>query len=416
MGVVSAPTSVSRIPQLRLGRPTSGPSAIAPPRAPAPPLTALTSLRFFAALVVVLFHLRVMHILDGGPWWYQNFASIGYVGVNCFFVLSGFILVYTYGRTAAETGAGAGVDARRFWRARFARIYPAYLLSLLVTAPYFFHAVGHLEIPYLAWSQRHLTAACILTLGLAQAWVPQGALTWNAVCWSLSAEAFFYLLFPALLLWTRRLTPRGLGLAIAGCAAVSLAFSLLYVFLHPDGIDKVNSLETTLPWRNVLSYNPLVRLPEFVTGMLAGQLFLAGPGSSRLALPLVSIGLCVLVALTAMAGKIPNPLVSAGFLSPAFAALIYGLAALPADSASFLEWRWLVLLGEASYSLYLLHSFAISEISEATAGLPKWAQVLACLAGAIAASLICFRMVEQPPRKVLRPAEARPGPHSRPDR
>lgn len=400
MWLVSAPISVSRIPQSRLGRLTPGPSAVAPPRAPAPPLTALTSLRFFAALVVVLFHLRVMHILDGGPWWYQNFASIGYVGVNCFFVLSGFILVYTYGRTAA----GAGVDARRFWRTRFARIYPAYLLSLLVTAPYFFHAVGHLDVPYLAWSQRHLTAACILTLGLVQAWIPQGALTWNAVCWSLSAEAFFYLLFPALLLWTRRLTPRGLVLAIAGCAAVSLAFSLLYVFLHPDGIDKVNSLETTLPWRNVLSYNPLVRLPEFVTGMLAGQLFLAGRGGTRLALPLVSMGLCVLVALTAMVGKIPNPLVSAGFLSPAFAALIYGLAALPAESASFLESRWLVLLGEASYSLYLLHSFAISRVVAATAGLPKWVQVLACLAGAIAASLICFKVVEQPARRLLRPA------------
>ena len=372
-------------------------STVALPRVPAAQLNALTSLRFFAALVVVLFHLRVMHILSGGPWWYQNFASIGYVGVNCFFVLSGFILVYTYG--------GSTVDARRFWGARFARVYPAYFLSLLITAPSFFYAVGQLDIPYLAWSKQHVVTACTLTLSLLQAWVPQGALTWNAVCWSLSVEAFFYLLFPGLLPWTRRLAPRGLALGIVGCSLLSLTLPLLYVFLHPDGLDKVNSLETTLPWKNVLSFNPVVRLPEFVTGMLAGQLFLSGGRNRKCALPLVAIGIGVLVILTGLVGKIPNPLICAGILSPAFAAIIYGLALLPAGSNSFLGWRWLVLLGEASYSLYLLHSFVISRVAAATASLPGWVQVAACLAGAMAASLICFRLVEQPARRMLRPVE-----------
>ena len=66
-----------------------------------PRLPALTSLRFFAALHVVIFHLYTMHI-TAGPVWYQRLSSIGYVGVGLFFVLSGFILVYTY--------AGAVVD------------------------------------------------------------------------------------------------------------------------------------------------------------------------------------------------------------------------------------------------------------------------------------------------------------------
>ena len=61
-----------------------------------PQLAGLTTLRFFAALHVILFHLKVEGILPGGPWWYQSFAGIGYIGVNFFFVLSGFILVYTY--------------------------------------------------------------------------------------------------------------------------------------------------------------------------------------------------------------------------------------------------------------------------------------------------------------------------------
>src|SRR5215470_13833933 len=129
-----------------------------------PRLNALTTLRFFAALHVVLFHMRVVGVLPNGPWWYQNFASIGFVGVNFFFFLSGFILVYTYD--------GPALSAKNFWRARFARIYPAYLLSLVAAAPFFFFAVGHLDLPFFAWSKQHLVTACILTLGLLQSWVP----------------------------------------------------------------------------------------------------------------------------------------------------------------------------------------------------------------------------------------------------
>jgi peptidoglycan/LPS O-acetylase OafA/YrhL len=365
-------------------------------------LQALTSLRFFAALYVVLFHLWVEGLLPGGPWWFENFASIGYVGVNCFFVLSGFILVYTHGRP------GMKLDAPRFWQARFARIYPAYLLSLLVSAPFFFMALRQLDIPFFAWSKQHLTTATLLTFSLLQAWAPQGALTWNPVCWSLSVEAFFYLLFPLLVLRSARLAPHQLGVGIAGCSLVSLSLSLAYVLLHPDGIDKVSSGETTLLWKNVLSFNPLVRLPEFVTGMLAGQLFLARKGDAArggdavLALPLVAAGLLVLAILTALVGTIPSPLISAAFLSPAFAAIIYGLALKP-GWAGFLEARWLVLLGEASYSLYLLHSVVMGKVVGSTPGLPQGLRVGAAVAAAIVASLLCFYLVEQPARRLLRP-------------
>ena len=134
-----------------------------------PRLNALTTLRFFAALHVVLFHMRVVGILPGGPWWYQNFASIGFVGVNFFFVLSGFILVYTYD--------GQQLNAAKFWRARFARIYPAYALSLVVAAPFFMFAVRNLDLPFFAWSKAHFIPACVLTLALLQSWVPHAALT-----------------------------------------------------------------------------------------------------------------------------------------------------------------------------------------------------------------------------------------------
>lgn len=106
---------------LTLSGPEASSTALLGPDAARPRLGALTTLRFFAALHVVLFHMKVIGILTDGPWWYQNFAGIGYVGVNFFFVLSGFILVYTY--------AGPSLSVWRFWQARFARV----CLPVLVT-------------------------------------------------------------------------------------------------------------------------------------------------------------------------------------------------------------------------------------------------------------------------------------------
>src|SRR5215470_12788068 len=196
-------------------------------------LDGLTALRLLAALHVILFHLKVEGILTGGPWWYQNFAGIGYIGVNFFFVLSGFILVYIY--------AANNADVRRFWKARFARIYPAYVFSLAVTAPFFFFVLRHLNLPFFAWSERHLAFAALLTLCLFQAWSPQGALTWNPVCWSLSVEAFFYFLFPFLLRWIRTWSGRMLLFGIALFSLLSLGISITYILVHPDGAAKLNS-------------------------------------------------------------------------------------------------------------------------------------------------------------------------------
>src|SRR5258708_486520 len=179
-------------------------------------LPALTSLRFFAAFHVVIFHFQAMQVLIG-PAWFRKLSSIGYVGVSFFFVLSGFILVYTY--------AGRPLILKSFWRARFARIYPAYAFSLLVMAPFFFFAVLTMNIPFFAWARGHLKLASILVLSLLQAWVPPAALTWNAVAWSLSVEAFFYVLFPFLLLVLVRLSQPHLLLIAATAWLISPALS-----------------------------------------------------------------------------------------------------------------------------------------------------------------------------------------------
>ncbi len=190
-----------------------------------PRLPALTSLRFFAALHVMLFHLYNMKVLTGGGW-YRKLASIGYVGVSLFFVLSGFILVYTY--------AGREMNLRRFWQARFARIYPAYLFSLVLTAPFFFYVcikLKDMDIPFFAWVKNHLLLSSTLVPLLLQSWVPNAALAWNSPAWSLSVEAFFYLLFPLILYRMLRFRSRTLAWLIPACWMLSLAMGSAYVIL-----------------------------------------------------------------------------------------------------------------------------------------------------------------------------------------
>jgi peptidoglycan/LPS O-acetylase OafA/YrhL len=391
-GVPASDRCLSETPLRRRAEQYGSQSGFGPPR-----FEGLTTLRFLAAFHVILFHLKVEGILAGGPWWYQNFAGTGYVGVNFFFVLSGFILVYTY--------AASDLEPRRFWQARFARIYPAYLFSLVVTAPFFLFAVRHLNLPFFSWSKRHLSLAAVLTLALLQAWVPQGALTWNPVSWSLSVEGFFYSVFPFLLNWTGALRRRRLLSWIAVFSLASLALSVGYMLVHPDGATKINSTEVTLFWKNVLSFNPLVRLPEFIVGVLTGRLFLNSRRRQGLGSICVLSGTAAILLITIFAARIPHPMISAGFLSPSFALIIYGVA---------LEPRWtqllalppLVLLGEASYSLYLLHAFVMTKSFEAMSGLPHGTRVALCVGAAIGASLVSYEFIEHPARKFLRPRKA----------
>jgi peptidoglycan/LPS O-acetylase OafA/YrhL len=176
-----------------------------------PRLAALASARFFAAFHVLLFHASAMRGLNWAPRWWQTFASAGYVAVSFFFVLSGFVLVYTY--------EGKKFDLGRFWRARFARLYPVYLLSLVVCAPFFFYVITRFDFPGFEWTKAHLTAAVVLVLAMLQAWVPGAAMTWNGVAWAVSVEIFFYVVFPVLLRSFGRLSNRTTAiLCLAGWA------------------------------------------------------------------------------------------------------------------------------------------------------------------------------------------------------
>jgi peptidoglycan/LPS O-acetylase OafA/YrhL len=122
-----------------------------------PPIPALTSLRSFAAVEVVIFHFFFPEPVD----FWRSLFSAGIEAVTFFFVLSGFILAYVYsGRSAQDTGLK---QSREFWKARFARIYPAYGLGLLIALPMFAYSVVVSRIVPL-----EISLAAVHSLGLRE--------------------------------------------------------------------------------------------------------------------------------------------------------------------------------------------------------------------------------------------------------
>ena len=360
-----------------------------------PPLDSLTSLRFFTALHVFLFHLEASRILYA-PGWLRPLAAVGYVGVSWFFVLSGFILAYAY--------AGRPIALGDFWRARWARVYPAYLVSLGLAAPLFFYAVFHApaaaDAGWMAPMREHIVAFAVLALVLMQAWVPPAALSINLVGWSLSVEAFFYLVFPLALPWLVSLSRRALAAMLPVLGAASLAMAVAYVLIAPDGVSDANFDMNDLTWLNVLRYNPLVRLPEFLIGVCGGLLYLQGAVPGRWATPMVGAGLAALALVVLHGDRIPYPIAHNGLLSLPFLAIIYGVALRPRWSA-ILEWRAFRMLGEASYSFFLTHGIVIAIVfrPDGTYREHSIVEVLACLAFAQMLAFGLYRWVEQPMRR-----------------
>jgi peptidoglycan/LPS O-acetylase OafA/YrhL len=277
----------------------------------------------------------------------RDIASNGWVAVSLFFILSGFILAYTY----LDAQGSSRLDRRSFWVARFARIYPAYFLALLLSMPHFLNSL--FETKPLPSALVHAVVGTVAATGLVQSWSAATAYLINSPGWSLSDEAFFYLLFPFLGVAIARLSRRWLlatiGLLYAAYLIPPAAFWLLRLPWDP--------------WATVTYVNPLLRLPEFLIGVAAGILFLrrepssVDPGKS-LALTVVA-GLGI-VAVMAAAQPLTSLLAIQGtilhnvLLTPLFVAIIYFLAHGQGPIVRFLSLPVIVLLGEASYALYIL--------------------------------------------------------------
>ena len=215
------------------------------------PLDALTSLRFFAALAVVFYHSGAGFAANSriAPTIVENILNNGWLGVPFFFILSGFILTYAHADMHFDL-----VQLRRFFVARFSRLYPVYILALLICIPF----VDHFSFAT-DWFQ----------FFLLQTWIPNsGATDWNFVAWTLSVEMLFYVVFPFAFVFFRRLSNHALLCGL--CVAIGLLL-LIWLNMTPrlgDGEVQAYGFVFRLP-------RPFLRLPEFVYGMILWDSILA---------------------------------------------------------------------------------------------------------------------------------------------
>ena len=352
-------------------------------------LEQLTSLRFFAALAIVFHHLAGQMGVGAAS------VNLGQ-GVSFFFVLSGFILAYVYPHLP-DRKAIAG-----FWRARVARIWPAHVASFLLG----WWLLGYKIEP----------ATAIAYLALVQAWVPSWNFyfSYNAVAWSISTEFFFYLCFPFLLhrwstTWRVKLGGAALLLLVLLWACSALALPALVS----------SSGDAFQPSQHGLIYiNPLSRVLEFIVGMAVAQLFrnkryVVGM-SLGTALEIGGLVLCILniygsrYAVEVVASMVPDaPVIqwlvhSSSLFS--FAALIYVMAHGRGRVSALLQFRPLVLLGEISFSMYLVHQILISYYASNKGRfvrVDEHLDLLVFFGVLVLLSYLMWRCVEIPARAVL---------------
>jgi peptidoglycan/LPS O-acetylase OafA/YrhL len=293
------------------------------------------------------------------------------VGVSLFYILSGFVMAWT--DREDDTAA-------LFYRRRFARIYPVYFVA--VTLAIGFAVLGGRFEP-----------VDLAAYSLLQSWVPFDEVYFaaNAVLWSLSCEVFFYLAFPVLRRYTRKLSDRGLWQLGAAAVAVSLLIA---------GVASFFPVTQTVGWAVIVF--PPARFPEFVLGVVLGSLMARG---WRPRVPVsLAFGLSAFGVVAAL--FVPYAFSRYAVTLIPFVLLVVALAS--ADLAGrrvFTQWAWMVKLGVWSYCFYLVHLMVLNRMEGIgdRLGIPVIVTVLLAVPASIVAAWLLHILVERPFERILRP-------------
>lgn len=386
-------------------------------------IPALTGIRFWAAIVVVFYHYNI--ILDY-PFPIPLLREQGRSPVGLFFILSGFILFHNYHERFRDGVTGRLY--REFTLARFARVYPMHVVALaLMTILVVYLRIAHYnflrgELHYeLSW--RLLFVSWLANLLLVQVYVPQNVFEnlWNTPSWSIACEVFAYALFPFFAAG-RFLRHRGVNslLVLAFLIwGVELALSLGLAF-HLQ----------TLPGNQRAAFADFIgyRLPPFRvweffigcticaawTRQREGQetrsllSFLELPGGRDLLLALaLALALTLAAADSFVGGRARETLLFLQLYSlytPSFALAILAVGSGRTFLSPLLESRLMLLLGEASYSLYILHwvfLYSIKYAKDYGYSLGPFVAPAGILF-TVVVSVMFFKSVETPLRRLLR--------------
>lgn len=339
-------------------------------------LRALTSVRGIAAWFVVLYHIR-LSIAGLSPDWVAVFAK-GYLAVDFFFLLSGFVIWLTW---SDRLRAGGWRMVPQFLQKRVARIWPLHLFMLAC-------AVG-LALLLAATGRANPTdypfGELPLHIFLLQNWGFTDHLAWNDPSWSISAELGAYLLFPLLALaidWRR--VPTWAVLAAIGALLV-----LLHALIADAGALNLG--------HDISRFGLMRCVLEFASGTAVAALWVRWRET-----PMVPAWTSAGIAALMLAGWAVGTMSETLAAPAAFAAILLLLALTSGKSGNPLEIGLLHYLGEISYATYLGHFllfvvFKLAFVSDANAVPPLLIALYLTLV--LVSSIALYHLVERPAQK-----------------
>lgn len=365
------------------------------------PIIVLTGLRGLAAYIVLF-----GHAFDYGTRGAAHPYVVGpvYFGMALFFVLSGFVIYYNYSGIF-ENGVFAG--GYRFFVARFARLYPLYIVMLTISLVMF---------PHQYFLGIHWPIG-LAALTLTQSWFNLQGVSGSLFgqSWSISTEWGFYALFLPLCLAVVRIRRPAVAFIMFLVATFTVLTALFFLFRGP-AVALTSSLTSGYPvsappWMWITYFGPL-RFLEFVAGVLACRLYLSMPESAKKfienrstsILAACALWLCITMAFAGRA-SLPPPVLDLArcfAFAPAVSIAIIVLCAVQTGAGRLLSSRPAVFAGEISYSVYVWQFLVLFELS-ASGRIATWAAFSAWAIGLdTALSVASFWLLEKPARVLVR--------------
>jgi peptidoglycan/LPS O-acetylase OafA/YrhL len=353
-------------------------------------LPGLTPLRGIAALGVAVFHFQVYFIrfIDKDK---SMFVDKLYLMVDLFFIMSGFLIMHVYKEQFAEKISIAAF--KKFIVARFARVYPLHLFTLLVLIALYVIQKGKMESFY----DLHAIPSHLFLL---HSFPLNNQLTWNIPSWSISAEWWSYMLFPLLcvgIFKNKKITVPLLLLVIITCY-ISLLYFVPRNDIAADG-DRQN-LDITY------DYGFLRSIAGFTTGMLL-YLFYGLSSVKKIFSSDIFCSIYVLLIIAGLHFGLPDII-----FIPGFCVLILLVTSNTGKITAWFNNKALNFLGDISYSVYLLHfllivfagklAFKLGYQFNYETGLPFFKGAMLCTTYVLVLlmlSAISYRFVEKPCRK-----------------
>jgi peptidoglycan/LPS O-acetylase OafA/YrhL len=355
-------------------------------------LKPLTSLRFVAAIMIVMLHANV-YFGELWPWLKSSVPATAVHGVSFFFVLSGFILTYVYS-SKPKMSYGA------FILTRFARLWPVHVLAIIILVTF----VQADSVTFDGFGVFRRQIVLLVNLAMMQSAVPTVSymFSWNAVSWSISTEFFFYLAFPFLL--TNIETTWWWKLA-ASAAVAALTYPVVASFGIPPHSPDVNAI-TILP---VVYASPLGRGFEFCMGMSAcviWQKYAKGRELNIVVWSVLEAAAVFFVWLwlenfTILIDAAPASLkmwVSVSGAAIPFAALMVAIASGRGIIGKTISLRPFVWLGQISFSIYMLHQVLMKIFAHLP---PQYVSEWTLFGTILALSVFSFYLVEAPGRSMV---------------